>query len=339
MAFLYRYGYLDVEDDKSDERRKKELPSKRNSDVTAETFMNAKSSQVPAFKKQVRFSKTIRNKAYLSREDFSDKEKKRCWYTESDLIRRHAKLDLAVLKLEKLKSPKKDETFRGLEYLAKRPHAKAKERRVLVTKAVLEEQQSQREANQSFDDQIALASIDTSRESLIVALKQAMSDMNESFHRCDNSETLNKMAKLRKHEMPFKIQSSFQIEASSLPARIPASPKKTPNSVNRSPVFSSQKKYVPKIVASPIKRPRKKSVPKIVSPIKRPQIVSSPIKGRSQIRRKDRVSPLNSRIPKSPTSVSTDSMADPPGLHRRFTSIRLDDAYPQEKKQSKARVG
>jgi hypothetical protein len=294
MAYLYGHGLLNNRSkyDSDEDYSGATMSNKTRNTETAADEPNNKNKKV----QKIRFARTIRCKRILSRSNYSEKEMRRCWYTESDLIKRHARIDLAVLKLDQKKPPKENETFRGLEYMAKRTHEKSERRRTLVTKAVLKEQETQKKSNTKDGDEMAYASLNQSRESTIIAIQKAMDDMKEAFHHCDNSEIFVQIARLKKQGKPaLKIEPSFQIQKTSSPhfrRSIPASENKS----------------------------KKVLVPHLSSPKK------LPLKGRC-LRHKTTSSRPQVAIGDPGIQSNFTPIADPPGSFRRFASIRLEDPY------------
>ncbi|KAL3927095.1 MAG: hypothetical protein SGBAC_013220 [Bacillariaceae sp.] len=134
-------------------------------------------------KKAVQFSNADEYCGILSLKDFTKKERKNCWYTKADLIKRDACLDWFAQQIEAKTEPKGDETFRGLEDLDVEQREKSEERRIAVIEAVLNAQDEHEEEQVEFGVVepvfLAVASMEMSQDSKTDALEVGMMDMLE----------------------------------------------------------------------------------------------------------------------------------------------------------------
>mmetsp|Transcript_25373 Transcript_25373/g.62443 ORF Transcript_25373/g.62443 Transcript_25373/m.62443 type:complete len:540 (-) Transcript_25373:1203-2822(-) len=136
-------------------------------------------------KLSVQFSHADEHYDILPLKHYTKKERKNCWYTKADLIKRDACFDLLALRIEKNKPPKEDDTYRGLEDLMVEHREKSEKRRVKIVQAVLKAQAKHDSEDERVDfgvvDPIflALPSMELSQDSKTDALEVGMADMLE----------------------------------------------------------------------------------------------------------------------------------------------------------------
>jgi len=131
---------------------------------------------------KIRFSQQINEyHDILSRESYSERELRHCWYTEEEktkLIDRHER---SAKKLEKGERSKRGESFRGLEGWTEAGADEANEMIEDCIDAVLNEQDRQMKKDRRNHGNLALISLSKSKKAIKMALRTAKRDMKEAI--------------------------------------------------------------------------------------------------------------------------------------------------------------
>ncbi|CAJ1959690.1 unnamed protein product [Cylindrotheca closterium] len=131
---------------------------------------------------KIRFSEKLEEYHYIpSRNDFSERELRHCWYTEEEKAKYIERHERSSKRLENGERSKRGESFRGLEGWTQDGADEANEMIEECLDAVLHEQQRQWRKNRRNPINLALISESKSKKSIKMALRTAKRDTKEAL--------------------------------------------------------------------------------------------------------------------------------------------------------------
>lgn len=128
----------------------------------------------------VTFSDELRFHEIIGREDYTEKEIRRSWYSAEEKERMIQSKDKMVARLESGKLPKGDMTYRGLECWTVKGGKELDEKIAKVVNAVMDEQDRQWAVNSDDFDLIAAISAKATADSAVIARDLAVQDERDA---------------------------------------------------------------------------------------------------------------------------------------------------------------
>jgi hypothetical protein len=144
------------------------------------SFILIEDSIADSDKSRVRFSQKVYCKATMTRLEYTDAEARSTWLFPDEQKERMQRFIKVTKRMKAGKKPKKNEPYRGLETMDKRYVEEMKDIIHACVHAVLDEQDTQWEADNFRWGPFAKISRKCSKESKAVALKRAKSDEREA---------------------------------------------------------------------------------------------------------------------------------------------------------------
>jgi hypothetical protein len=129
---------------------------------------------------RIRFASLNQVHFTINLDDYSKKERNKCWYTRDMITKSRAKHHKTVQRMEAGLKEREASPYRGLKTWTKQGHEEISERITTCVDVVMDEQDFQWECEEDDGDRMAQCSMAISTEGIANALQQAQKDAREA---------------------------------------------------------------------------------------------------------------------------------------------------------------
>ena len=151
------------------------------SESSESSTLLADADQLSSRRRTVRFNKYLWEHEIMPLDEYSEREKRRCWYTDMDHARHEFRRMVILMRMEQGKPEKRGMTYRGL---VPSTHTGGEEMMAAIAKtvnAVMDEQERQWQCGQDDYDRLAETSALESRACVAKALALARQDAQDAI--------------------------------------------------------------------------------------------------------------------------------------------------------------